>query len=308
MHSRPTQHSAIKAYQTKQGPRYKVRLRIDRKLREWRGFRNKKGALAFRDKIRAERHEGILFPGKYRRVKQGELVQTTIDLYLPHISHKKSARDEPKFARWWGAWFAGQYTQDLTSESIRKARQALLESGVRQRRSLATTNRYLAWLRHLLNGAIERGVISTNPARSIKQFHEPPAPTLQLSPSEEHKLYKALGKDAPLARFAILTGLRQSEQFGLTWEQIFWDQHALVLPTTKAGEPQYLPLSAEAEKILKGIPRHSHKIFPQDPKPWYKKVFGPACRKARLPDKVTWHTLKHTFGAVMVTMFPGFSP
>ncbi len=38
MHIRPTQHSAIKAYQTKQGLRYKVRLRIDRKLREWRRF------------------------------------------------------------------------------------------------------------------------------------------------------------------------------------------------------------------------------------------------------------------------------
>jgi len=290
-------NSGLKSYLTKTGLRWKVRLRIDRRLREWRGFRTKKGALAFRDKIRAERHEGILFPGKYRRAKQGELFQATIDLYLPTIGHKKSARDEPKFAKWWGAWFNDQYTQDVTQDSIRKARQALLESGVRKRRSLATANRYVAWLKHLLNAALEREVIVTNPAKAIKPFPEPPGPTLQLSPAQEQKLYTVLRQDAPLARFAVLTGLRQAEQFGLTWEQIVWEQHALVLPTTKAGEAQYLPLSAEAETILKGIPRTSNKVFPLDPKSWYKKVFVPACHKAGLPDKVTWHTLKHTFNS-----------
>ena len=55
--------------------------------------------------------------------------------------------------------------------------------------------------------------------------------------------------------------------------------------------------SFEKIKILKGFPRQSQKIFPLNPKQWYKQVFRPACRRARLPDGVTWHTLRHTFNS-----------
>jgi len=67
-------------------------------------------------------------------------------------------------------------------------------------------------------------------------------------------LLKALGERYALwARLAILTGLRQDEQFKLRWTDVDLERGFLTLPETKAGEVQYVPLNEEAKAILKAF-------------------------------------------------------
>ena len=58
---------------------------------------------------------------------------------------------------------------------------------------------------------------------------------------------------APWARLALLTGMRQAEQFGMTWQDVDLDRGVVTLPQTKAGVVQYVHLNEEAKTILRGM-------------------------------------------------------
>jgi integrase len=83
---------------------------------------------------------------------------------------------------------------------------------------------------------------------------------------------------------AILTGLRQDEQFSLRWTDVDLERGFLVLPDTKAGEVQYVALNDEARAILKGFEgwQRSVWVFPsQNPathlnaRNFYRRCFLP---------------------------------
>jgi len=82
----------------------------------------------------------------------------------------------------------------------------------------ATVNRYIAFLRRVLNKAVRDGQIRSNPVSRIKMFRESIGKTRFLSPEEEVALLSALAEPyASWTRLPILTGLRQMEQFSLRW-------------------------------------------------------------------------------------------
>jgi integrase len=114
-------------------------------------------------------------------------------------------------------------------------------------------------------------------------FREPAGKTRFLSPDEEVRLCEKIG--APYAgwvRLAILTGMRQMEQFSLRWEHVDLERGVLTLPTTKAGGVQYVRLNEEVKGLLQGfIPGNkSVWVFPSlnpdthaDPRNFYRRVF-----------------------------------
>ena len=115
-----------------------------------------------------------------------------------------------------------------------------------------------------------------------------------------------LGSDhAPWARLAILTGLRQAEQFRLEWKNVDLDRGLLTLPTTKAGGVQYVHLNDEAKAILRGFDswQRSKWVFPSenpatpiDPRNFYSRVWMPAVKAAGI-EWAMWHDLRHTFAS-----------
>ena len=197
----------------------------------------------------------------------------------------------------------GRRLNQITVDALDTARQDLLTKGCTPQR----VNRYMAWLRHVLNGAIHAGKLSSNPVTKLKMFKEPKGKTRFLSFDEEYKkLYPELGTTyAPWARLAILTGLRQEEQFTLRWSHIDLDRGLITLPTTKAGDCQYLPLNEEAITILRALDswKYSAWVFPSenpatymDPRNFYTRVWVPAVKRAGI-EWVTWHDLRHTFAS-----------
>ena len=71
---------------------------------------------------------------------------------------------------------------------------------------------------------------------------------------DEKRLLEKLGTIyGPWARLAILTGLRQSEQFRLQWKDGDLERGMLTLLVTKAGGVQYAPLNEEAMAIPRGL-------------------------------------------------------
>lgn len=167
-------------------------------------------------------------------------------------------------------------------------------------------NRYMAWLRHVLNGVVRDGKLPANPVLKLKMYREPKGKTRFLSPEEEKVLLDKLGpRHGPWARLAILTGMRQSEQFRLQWKDVDLERGLLTLPTTKAGGVQYVHLDEEAKSILRGFPswQRSKWVYPSenpatpmDATNFYHYVWIPAVTATGM-EWVTWHDLRHTFAS-----------
>jgi len=105
-------------------------------------------------------------------------------------------------------------------------------------------NRYMAWLRHLLNVVVREGKLANNPVPKLTMYKEPKGKTRFLSMEDEKLLLEKLGPIYGLwARLAIITGLRQSEQFRLQWKDVDLERGLLTLLVTKAGGVQYVHLN-----------------------------------------------------------------
>ncbi len=277
-----------------------VRLYHEGKDRWFGSFPTKTKAREFYEKAKTEQKEGRFFPEKYQHGGY-DTVEDVIDRYLVTAKTKKAYYDEQFFGRWWKAWFKGERLNAITPQRIEDAKQHLAEKEI----SSSRINRYQAWLRHMLNVAIRDGKLTTNPTAKVRMSREPKGKTRYLSIGEETKLVEQLGqKYGPYARFAILTGLRQKEQFHMEWSNVDLEKGFLTLPTTKAGETQYIPLNEEAKGILRSLDswQRSKWVFPSenpaspiDPCN-FMKIYRDAVHDSEI-EWVTWHDLRHTFAS-----------
>ncbi|HEX7094136.1 MAG TPA: site-specific integrase [Nitrospiraceae bacterium] len=103
--------------------------------------------------------------------------------------------------------------------------------------------------------------------------------------------------------FAIESGLRLSEQFGLRWDCVNLENGVLTVPLSKSGKTRPVPASEEARMILRSFDSFATSpfVFPSVHDPlkslnldsMLRNVFRPALRKAGIQGCV-WHSLRHT--------------
>ena len=164
-------------------------------------------------------------------------------------------------------------------------------------------NHALDLLTQIINFAIARGHLDTNPARSVERNRRQ-ALTRFLSRDEIARLHQVLDgqtrdsrrEQADIIRLLLLTGCRRSEILRLRWSEV--DRDRLVLADSKTG-PRIVPLNTPARRILERRPRGgSPFVFPSPRDParprsrnlafWYR-----ARREAGFED-VRLHDLRHS--------------
>lgn len=277
-----------------------VRLAHQGKDCRFGSFPTKTKARMFYEKAKTEQHEGRFFPERYLQTGQ-EMIETLIDRYLETAKTKKAYYDEQFFGKWWKDWFKGQRLNAVTPQRIEEAKQFLLKQG----KAPGRINRYQGWMRHVLNVAIRDGKLTINPVSKVKMLRESKGRIRFLSPEEEAKLVEQLGPTyGPYARLAILTGMRQQEQFRLEWSNVDFERGMVALPHTKAGEIQYVPLNDEATAILRSLDswQRSKWVFPgKNPaQPLDASNFMRLYRESVIAAGIewaTWHDLRHTFAS-----------
>ncbi|MDA2923652.1 site-specific integrase [Acidobacteria bacterium AH-259-L09] len=158
---------------------------------------------------------------------------------------------------------------------------------------------------------------------------------IALNPEQIKSLLDTLDSKTSLyVLTAILTGMRQGEQFGLFWEDINWDDDVIGIerslywrfgdcPERKPGEPRWIYVAPKTEKSTRSIdlsPRlkkelrklyltskkeglvfPSCKGTPLIANDFYKNKFKPALEAAGIDPKVRWHDLRHTFGSLKLS-------
>jgi integrase len=141
-----------------------------------------------------------------------------------------------------------------------------LATGTRtERRQPASINRFLQDLKAVFCRAVDGEKLDRNPFNGVDLLTENNRRSRELTPDEEVRLFERIPETPqalrPYFRFLLATGARASEACGLAWQALLWTDGAAELPETKAGTKQYLILSAEAQTILRDLPRLGPRVF-----------------------------------------------
>ena len=277
-----------------------VRLAHEGKECWFGSFPSKTKAREFYEARKVEQREGRLFPDRFQQGK-AEPVVRTIDQFVEGYAGK-SRHMYALYGNWWKHRLGGKRLNEIRPLILDEAQQTLKDQGLAPQ----TVLHYLKFLRHLLNLAVRDGKLLRNPFTQVKLPKVTTRRTRFLTTEEEKKLLEVLGTTyGPWARFAILTGLRRSEQFSMHWTDVDLERGMVTLPTTKAGGVQYIPLDDEAQRILKGLNSWQRSVWvfpsenpatPLDTRNFYSRVWIPAVKQAGI-EWVTWHDLRHTFAS-----------
>jgi len=200
----------------------------------------------------------------------------------------------------------------LDLETYRNRRRATLTRAGKTRTD-ATVNREISTLRHMLNKAVEWGMLENNPFNkgSRLMLKENNHRLRFLSDSEIEALLKAC-EDLkthtphlrPIVETALLTGMRRGEMLSLKWEQI--RNGFIYLTETKSGKARQIPINDRLAGVLKGVRRgnqlKSPYVFCDSQGRRFndvKRSFASACRRAGV-EAFRFHDLRHTFASHLV--------
>jgi hypothetical protein len=123
------------------------------------------------------------------RATHAETIAGALERYRPLAMRLRNYRKSQCFFQWWGAHYGTIALAALAPTHLEQAQHRLLGEG----KSPATVNRYMDWLRHVLNREVRLGHIPKNPAPLVTRLREPDAPIYQYSAGQEQQLMAALG-------------------------------------------------------------------------------------------------------------------
>lgn len=232
-----------------------------------------------------------------------ELFDRYQHIYERHRSWPKNERYE--FARI-KSMFGHHNAHQLTIAQI--------EEHISQRSRLGragkTIAREVGVLRGILRRAQEEGLIARNVAMSVKVDYARNVRLRYLLDHEEPLLRAVAPPDMWRAiQVAIMTGMRLSEQWGLTRADINWESHCIELSQTKNGQPRYIRMSRACERIIREqLDSHEQQhLWPSPQRPTCRVDSSTIAirmqkliKAAGIPHGLTWHCLRHTAATRMI--------
>jgi integrase len=189
----------------------------------------------------------------------------------------------------------------------------------------ATQNRYRAVFSAIYNYGVRRNLIENNPVRATKPVPVDNGVIRYLLPSEEERIRKVLQEDIDVCGprnerhkkrmihrvcefdVALFAGMREGEQYDLTWDDVNFETKEATARHTKNGTSRQVHLTKTAIEALrmlkhmslerkdrsKDLPNESpdNAVFAlRDNKNWWGKVL----KRAKVKN-FRWHDLRHTF-------------
>ncbi len=186
--------------------------------------------------------------------------------------------------------------------------------------SPATFNRYRAFISLVYREGQRNRKVGANPAQLMRHKKEPKGRYRFLDRLKEYPALLARIEEmdhgrAQAFRFAVHSGARLSEQFGLTWRFVDFDRRTVTFVETKNGDDRTIPMNQVMLEVLEelsgtsGAPRSalvfgSLRQFCCDlgaplragvaDAGYSPKWFRDLCRELGIAD-YTWHNNRHTF-------------
>lgn len=266
-------------------------------------FERRTDAARWKRETEADILRGLRFPQhEAERRTLGDLVERQLDhvkLHRPHDYERQSA-----ILGWWKDKLGALTLAGISAKPavLAEARDDLM---TKEELSPATVNRYLAALSKAFTNAMQEWHwLRDNPLRNISKPEEPRGRVRFLDENEKARLLDACRKSdyKPLyliVLFAVTTGMRRGELFGLRWQDADLERRVAVLHNTKNGDRRSVPILPEVADLLRehGKVRRldSDLIFAHDAPEvhLFDKAWYAALKAAKVKD-FRFHDLRHT--------------
>ncbi len=227
-------------------------------------------------------------------------VSALIDSYysryvLLHI--KNPERSERSRLKAWERFFEGRTIHSVTHADGERYMSERLQAGIKP----GTINRNVTVLKSLFKWAVKNRYLKYSPFKELQKIATDEVRIRWLTTEEIQRILDK--SDYALAnaiKVALNTGFRKSNIENLTKADV--GEVFITAQKTKSGKPYQVPISEELRVILGRLPTVQGGVKLLDTT-GLRKRFELACKKAGLwqnkndPNKVTFHTLRHTFAA-----------
>jgi integrase len=280
-------------------------------------FKTKQEAEAYLGKVKASKVEGRYHDVFDRKRETKTTFNELADLYVENFSAQKCFKSSKDYIiRELRAEFGDNLLSQITYlkiETWRNRRKASPTKKGGRVRAHGSVNYDLAVLRHMLNKAIQWGLLENHPFRKGERlaYKLNNARTRFLSESEiEALLGECSTHLRPIVETALLTGMRREELLSLKWEQI---RHGLIYAVGKGDKSRQIPISDRLAEVLKELRQKNHLkweyVFCDAQGRRYREVnkaLHGACRRAGI-DNFRFHDLRHTFASHLVMQGAGLA-
>lgn len=231
-----------------------------------------------------------LWRGQLLKEKPKKTFKQACSRWLLERAHKRSLSDDEDKIEYLKPKLGTKLLTELDRDTI--------EASMPQDVKPATRNRYRALVRSILR-ACEREWDWLDKTPALRTEQEPRRRVAFLSRDQAEGLIAALPEKYRCAvRFALLTGLRKSNVFGLRWENVNLDAGMVIVHAdeTKASERILVPLNSQAKALLAALPG------PREGRVWgdLVEVWGNTWKAAAKTAGVPWcrfHDLRHTWAS-----------
>lgn len=255
------------------------------RIRESLKTNDKKQAQNLYDIRRAE-----LWQGKVLKARPKKTLKDACARWLTERGHKKSISEDQDKINYFLPKLGAKQLADITRDDI--------EEALPQDVTGSTRNRYRALVRAMLRSA-ERDWDWLDRAPVLKSEAEPKRRVAFLTREQAEVLIANLPEKYRMpVRFALLTGLRRSNVFGLTWEKVDLERGVAVVEAdeAKAGHRIVVPLNSQARELLASLPEpRTGRVWGDMTRVW-ANTWEAACKRAGVPG-FRFHDLRHTWAS-----------
>ena len=191
----------------------------------------------------------------------------------------------------------------INYEWLSQVQSYLLAAQTRSKRTLSqnSASTYYAKIKAALAIAVQKDLITQNPASKIKAIPQVPSQREYLTHEEMQKLANTPCNEPIVKRaflFSCYTGLRLSDVQALTWDRI--RNGRLEIRLKKPNEPEYMDLSDTAKALLGPRVDSNELVFqlPPDGTTWtHLQVWGAT---AGISKHLSFHVSRHSFATSML--------